>query len=96
MGDPLVGLEVTLTNEGRIDALLFGEAPSRIVVAYDESNEAEIARIAKDHGAPFSRIGITGGAVFQIEVGGRRVVDRPIAQLAAAHRDGLAQALGTI
>ena len=93
-GDPLVGARITLDSSIRADCLLFGEAPSRILVAYDESIEADVARIAAEQGAPFQRIGRTGGCSLVIEVGGKKRIDSIVSVLAAAHRGGLVQALG--
>ncbi|MEO6953312.1 MAG: AIR synthase related protein, partial [Polyangia bacterium] len=93
-GDPLVGAHVSLDSDIRPDCLLFGEAPSRILVAYDESREADVERIAQEQGAPFKRIGRTGGGSLAIEVQGKKVVDATVSSLAAAYRGGLAHALG--
>ena len=93
-GDPLVGAHVVIGSGIRPDCLLFGEAPSRILVAYDESREADVKRLAAEQGAPFERIGRTGGGSLVIEVQGNKVVDATVGFLAKAHRGGLSGALG--
>ena len=61
-----IGLKVQIASDARADALLFGEAHSRVVVAVSEAqvNEAE----AKLTGlkVPFTRLGISGGASVTI------------------------------
>ncbi len=98
-GEPGVGATVRLeggsrANGIRADKLLFGEAPSRIVIAYAVGREDEVRALAQAHGAPFTRLGITGGRSLKITIGDETVIDRPIAELAAAHREGLVRALG--
>ncbi len=44
--------------EGRVDAALFGEAPSRIVVTVDANDAMELLELAADSGAPATTIGI--------------------------------------
>jgi phosphoribosylformylglycinamidine synthase len=91
-GDPLVGARVELAAGARADALLFGEAPSRIVIAYRPERQEEVRAMAAQHGAPLSVIGSTGGDRLTITVGGQAAVDCPVRELAMAHRTGLVQA----
>ncbi len=93
-GDPLVGASIELPAGIRADWLLFGEAPSRIVISYAPSSEGLVRTIAKQHGAHLAQLGSTGGRALRISVAGKLVVDRPVAELAAAHRGGLTRALG--
>ena len=75
---------------GRWDAALFGESPSRAVVACAESDAPRIEAAAHAEGVPCVRLGATGGDRFAIP----GLVDEPLADLAAAYFGGLEAALG--
>ncbi|MEK6606069.1 MAG: phosphoribosylformylglycinamidine synthase subunit PurL [Myxococcota bacterium] len=61
-----VGARVTLAGNLRPDALLFGEAPSRIVISFAPDRRAEVESIARAHAAPLEVIGATGGDALEI------------------------------
>ena len=71
-------------------ALLFGEAPSRIVVSVPQERWDELAALAAGHGIPLTRLGATGGD--RLALG--KLLDVPIPELLVAWRDGLALAIG--
>ena len=75
--------------EGRWDAALFGETPSRAVVSCSGSNVARVEAAAQEAGVPCSRLGATGGARFAIP----GLLDEPLADLADAFFGGLERAL---
>jgi phosphoribosylformylglycinamidine synthase II len=79
------GADVTLPDAGQVDAALFGEAPSRIVVSVADEHFAALRESAAAHGVPLHALGRTGGDRLQITAAGRRVIDAPIAELARAH-----------
>lgn len=56
-----IGALIQIKEEMRIDALLFGESQSRVVVSFPEPNIAEIEHLALELGVPFKIIGFTGG-----------------------------------
>ncbi len=87
-GAPLVGATVKLAESFRADLLLFGEAPSRIVVSYAPEREAEVRAIAEREGAPMTVIGATGGRRLTIHQQSARVLDVAIDELATAWRGG--------
>ncbi len=76
--------------DGRWDAALFGETPSRAVVSCTEANAARIEAAAREAGVPCARLGAVGGARFTIP----GLVDGPLADLADAFFGGLERALG--
>jgi phosphoribosylformylglycinamidine synthase len=85
-----VGLEASeLELDGRMDAALFGEAPSRIVVTVPPSAADKLSEIAAAHDVPIARIGRLSGR--RLTVG--RHVDLTLAELLQAHRGGLERAL---
>jgi phosphoribosylformylglycinamidine synthase len=73
-GPRAVGATVELQDRIRPDWLLFGEAPSRIVISFAVEHEAEVRQIAAAHDAPFAVIGRTQGSdSLVIQAGGARL-----------------------
>jgi phosphoribosylformylglycinamidine synthase subunit PurL len=93
-GDPLVGATLEVESELRADALLFGEAPSRIVVSLDEGRLGLVRTLAERHGVPLAILGRTGGTALTVSRKQQVLFSRPVADLARAHREGLPKALG--
>ena len=87
-GLPTVGATVKLSDAIRADLLLFGEAPSRIVISFRPEREAEVRAIAAREEAPLEVIGATGGRRLQIFQQSTRVADVGVEELAAAWRGG--------
>lgn len=59
--DGLLGARITLTDDLRPDALLFGESASRIVVSAKADHVKLLLTIAQEEGAPATVIGTVGG-----------------------------------
>ena len=74
---------------GRLDALLFGEAQSRIVVSLPPGRLAELERLAAAHGVGPTRLGVVGGDRFRLA----GVIDLPLAAVADALEHGIPRAL---
>ncbi len=85
-----VGAEVTLPDIGPVDASLFGEAPSRIVVSMTDEFLAALRELAATHAVPVTLLGRTGGDRLRIDAAGRRAIDAPISEMAQAY-DTLAE-----
>jgi phosphoribosylformylglycinamidine synthase len=65
--DKPIGAEVRLASEGvRLDALLFGEAQSRIIVTATKRDVGRLLKIASEAGTPAVEIGLVGGARLRI------------------------------
>ncbi|OGO49789.1 MAG: phosphoribosylformylglycinamidine synthase II [Chloroflexi bacterium RBG_16_68_14] len=77
-----------LVIEGRLDAALFGEAPSRIVVSTAEG--VALAALAREQGAPLVRLGRVAGQGLVLG----KYVDAAIDDLRDAFEAGLPRALG--
>ena len=75
--------------DGRWDAALFGETPSRAVISCAEANVSRIEAAAREAGVPCVRLGVAGGARFTIP----GLLDGPLADLADAFFGGLERAL---
>jgi phosphoribosylformylglycinamidine synthase II len=76
---------------GRLDAALFGEGQSRIVMAVAPEAGKRLAEVAAAHDVPIARIGRVAGQ--RLVLG--RYVDLAVAELAAAYGGGVERALGT-
>ncbi len=61
-GDPGVGAVIELEPDGRPDALLFGEAHSRIVVSLKEKDYGRLRDLAAKENVPATVIGRVGGS----------------------------------
>ena len=74
---------------GRTDAVLFGEAQSRIVVSVANSDGAAMEALAQEHDVPLLRLGVVGGDRLRLA----GVLDLPVTQLRERHEQGLPEAL---
>jgi phosphoribosylformylglycinamidine synthase len=66
----MVGAAITIGEAEPLAAALFGEAPSRILVAARNDDIAEIERRARAHSVPARVIGVTGGPRLSIRTAG--------------------------
>ena len=73
-------------------ALLFGEAPSRIIVSVTAEQLPALSRLAASSGVPITRLGQVVGS-DRLSIGPD--LDLPVTQLYTAWRHGLSQALGS-
>jgi phosphoribosylformylglycinamidine synthase len=84
------GAQVTLPESAvRLDAQLFGESPSRIVISARPEHAARIQELAAQAGAPVSVLGTVGGKTLRITANGTRQVSLPVedrADLAGGRR----------
>jgi len=80
-GRPALGAEVSLEDEVDEAPLLFGEAPSRIILAVDPQNVARIESLAGTAGIPCRQIGHVGGERLRITVRGTTSIDESIGDL---------------
>ena len=84
-----VGATITAKPEGRWDAALFGEAPSRILVSLDPTKTGALRRLATRHKVPVLRLGRTGGDRLRIA----RLVNVALGDAAKAWGQGLRELL---
>jgi phosphoribosylformylglycinamidine synthase len=75
----------------RWDVVLFGEAPSRIVVSLAPEQQINLARLAGELQVPLLELGVTGGS--RLQLGSR--LDLAVAEIADAWDNGLERALGS-
>jgi phosphoribosylformylglycinamidine synthase len=85
-----LGVDLGLETGGRLDTLLFGEAPSRIVVTVEESALARLQEAAARLGTEVAVIGrVLPEPVLKVRVGGERVVREEVGRLRTVWEDGL-------
>lgn len=73
----------------RFDALLFGEAPSRVVVSAAPDRLRALEALAREHRVPLTRLGTVGGGRLTLAVNGRELLDEATEALEATWREGL-------
>ena len=88
-----MGADLSLPAGIRPDALLFGEAPSRIVVTVGAGDLQALVDAAVEMGVPIAVLGTTGGALLNIDVSGKSLVRAPVVDLAAAWSGSLPQVM---
>jgi phosphoribosylformylglycinamidine synthase len=74
-----IGAEVRLEPRGRLDTLLFGESPSRIIVSAPPESRARLEHVARVADVPIHLLGKVGGDRLTIDVGASSAVDLEVA-----------------
>jgi phosphoribosylformylglycinamidine synthase subunit PurL len=90
----LTGAEVDLSaiKDVRIDALLFGETQSRVVISVAPLNAGKVLAQAKILGIPAAVIGKVGGAALQIKAG-EQTLSAPLTELHDPWWNSIARAM---
>ena len=89
------GAEIDLeASDFRLDAVLFGEAQSRIVFTVKPDDGEMVQDTVVGTGARAVPIGRVGGDRLRLTVSGETVVDEAVADLAAPHRSSIPEAMG--
>jgi phosphoribosylformylglycinamidine synthase II len=84
------GAQVTLPESAvRLDAQLFGESPSRIVISARPEHAARIQELAAQAGAPVSVLGTVGGKTLRVTAGGKRQIALPVEEIERIWRGAL-------
>jgi len=85
-----LGLDASgVKTGGRVDAALFGEGQSRMVMAVAAGAGERLAEVAAAHDVPIAHIGRVAGKRLVL----RSYIDLPVAELAAAYGGGVEEAL---
>jgi phosphoribosylformylglycinamidine synthase len=82
--DGSAGAVIRLEPADRLDTLLFGEAPSRVVVSAPPESRARLEHLARTAGVPCAAIGAVGGDRLTIAAGSETVVALETATARAA------------
>ena len=90
IADPLhpVGMQLEFEQVTAVD--LFGEGPSRVMMAIDPAHVDDFEALAKEYGVPAEWIGTTGGK----GLGFRTLFSLSFDEMAEAYYHGLPKALG--
>jgi phosphoribosylformylglycinamidine synthase subunit PurL len=83
-----VGCEVQVEAGGRSDEVLFGEGPSRVLVAVETARAREFEGLMAESAIPWRWIGRTGGRSLRIAIGETLVLDVDLDRIAQAWRSG--------
>jgi phosphoribosylformylglycinamidine synthase len=84
-----LGAKIELNDTLPIDALLFGEAQSRIVVSLEESKLDSLLELAGEFGVPAQVLGRVDRSELKIDVCGREVLSAPVGELEARWRGAI-------
>ncbi|MCI0407868.1 MAG: AIR synthase-related protein, partial [Acidobacteria bacterium] len=79
--EAMLGAEVKLPAGKRLDALLFGESQSRILLSLQKANLPKLEKICQERDAPFSVVGAVGGNRLKISVGQDAEINATVAEL---------------
>jgi phosphoribosylformylglycinamidine (FGAM) synthase-like enzyme len=86
-----VGLEGAAFEAARLDAALFGETQSRVVVSCDASDEVRVREMAGEHGLPVVVLGTTGAERMRIGP-----IDVSVGEMRDAYERGLPEAMAGV
>jgi phosphoribosylformylglycinamidine synthase len=94
-GPRRLGADVSLDPAPRLDVLLFGEAPSRIVCSLDPAQWPRFERIVREWTVPVTVLGRVGGDRLVIRAGGRQAVAVTLDGMAEAFYGTMERLVGT-
>ena len=84
-----IKLDVMKNADLRIDEILFGEAPSRIVVSLNKDNLSVLEKTAEKYSVPLQVLGNVGGEKLTVEYRGKTVIDLALTKLSATWRNAI-------
>ncbi len=90
-----IDIKGLLDKDARLDEVLFGEAPSRIVVTVTKGSLPKLEEIAKRHSVPLSNLGTVGGDRLVVKKENREILALPLQKLSDAWRQAIPNKLGT-
>jgi len=89
-------VELDVPADMRLDAVLFAETQSRIVLAVDPVHVRRVEQLAAGAGARATRVGVVGGERLTISVGGAPVVDVAVDALAGPYENAIPELMGVV
>ncbi|MBI4466822.1 MAG: phosphoribosylformylglycinamidine synthase subunit PurL [Acidobacteria bacterium] len=91
-----LGAVVTLAGELPLEAVCFGEEPSRILLEVDEQHLADLLGLAAQYQVEARQLGWTTAGEFRVHFNGNIVLDGDVAHLAEAWGTGLARQMQAV
>ncbi len=91
-----VGAVVTLAGSLPLEAVCFGEEPSRLLLEVDENHLADLLRIARQYQVEARQLGWTTAGEFRVHFHGTLVLEEDVVRLAEAWRTGLGRPMGGV
>lgn len=87
--DEYVGVEIELKSEGRrIDEIMFGEGPSRVLISFTEENKDIIEGMVKEFNLFFKIIGRTKGKNLKISLDEKEILNLKIEDVIKEWKSG--------
>jgi hypothetical protein len=83
-------VELEVPKGQSLAAMLFHEAPSRVIVSFPPENREKVQAACEEQGVPFALLGFVGGDTLEIE----DVMDVPVQVLAESHSRALESVVG--
>ena len=94
-GGAALGADVALpATDARLDAVLFGEAQSRVVVSAAPDDAEAVRALCAERGARATPIGTVTDGPLQITVGADLVLSVPVADLVRPYETAIPEAMG--
>ncbi|MFQ5662882.1 MAG: phosphoribosylformylglycinamidine synthase subunit PurL [Terriglobia bacterium] len=87
--NPRLGAVITLAGPLPLEAVCFGEEPSRILLEIEEKHLADLLRIAAQYRVEARQLGWTTRGEFRVHFDGRIVLDEAVHLLGESWRRGL-------
>jgi phosphoribosylformylglycinamidine synthase len=90
------GAAVELTAEAgfRNDGLVFGEAPTRVIISVDPADCERVTQLARNYEIETARLGTVTGDVLRLAVNGLRLLELPVAEMASIWREAIKCSMG--
>lgn len=86
----LTGATINIdTQSMRLDGMLFGEAPSRIIVSLDKKNSQNLKAICEKANVPYLELGRVGGENLLIKDKNKTIIDVPVKKLSNTWRNAI-------
>ncbi|MDD4870049.1 MAG: phosphoribosylformylglycinamidine synthase subunit PurL [Kiritimatiellae bacterium] len=89
-----IDVRVLARKGNRLDEILFGEAPSRIVVTVGSKDLARLEKIAKKYSVPCFKLGTVGGNHLVVTNKDKNVIDLSIKTLSTTWRNSIPKKAG--
>jgi phosphoribosylformylglycinamidine synthase len=84
-----VGACAEIPGGNRLDAMLFGECASTIILETHPAHTAQAIECCRQHGVAVRQIGTTGGKRLRVYIDGDRVLDADVSECGTAWKEAI-------